>query len=153
MTFIHEDPDFGRLLAMVGEARNLDEPLIEKDYWITHTLWALEQAGLALWFKGGTSLSKGFGIIKRFSEDLDLKIEPGTSGLPGVARWKGGRKAAVAARLAFFNGLAELPLAGLTQDLMASSIDHDAESANLKVHYPGRHLEAFAHGDQSVHPA
>ena len=146
MIFIHEDPDFGKLLAMVGEARNLDEPLVEKDYWITHTLWALEQAGLDLWFKGGTSLSKGFGIIKRFSEDLDLKIEPGTSGLPPVTRWKGGRKVAVAARLAFFNGLAELSFPGLTQELMASSIDDDVESANLTIHYPGRHLEGLPTG-------
>ena len=146
MTFIHEDPDFNKLVAIVGEARNLDEPLVEKDYWITHTLWALEQAGLDLWFKGGTSLSKGFGIIERFSEDLDLKIEPGTSGLPAVARWKGGRKGAVAARLAFFHGLAELPYPGLTQDLLASSIDDDAESANLTIHYPGRHLEGLPTG-------
>jgi hypothetical protein len=38
MTFIHEDPGFAKLIAMVGEARNLDEALVEKDYWITHTL-------------------------------------------------------------------------------------------------------------------
>jgi hypothetical protein len=120
--------------------------LVEKDYWITHTLWALEQAGLDLWFKGGTSLSKGFGIIKRFSEDLDLKIEPGSSGLPSVARWKGGRKAAVEGRLSFFKGLAALHFPGLTQDLMASSIDDDAESANLTIHYPGRHLEGLPTG-------
>jgi predicted nucleotidyltransferase component of viral defense system len=65
MTFIHEDPAFSKLLAVVGEARNLDESLVEKDYWITHTLWALENAGLEVWFKGGTCLSKGFGIIQR----------------------------------------------------------------------------------------
>ena len=122
MTFIHEDPAFGKLLAMVGSAMNLDEPLVEKDYWITHTLWALEHSGLELWFKGGTSLSKGFSIIQRFSEDLDLKVEPGASGLPAVPRWKGGRKAAVAARMAFFNGLARLPFPGLTPALVASSI-------------------------------
>jgi hypothetical protein len=38
MTFIHEDPGFAKLIAMVGEARNLDEALVEKAYWITHTL-------------------------------------------------------------------------------------------------------------------
>jgi hypothetical protein len=32
MTFIHEDPDFSGLLAMVGESRNLDKPLAEEDY-------------------------------------------------------------------------------------------------------------------------
>ena len=40
-------------------------------------MWALHQTGLALWFKGGTSLSKGFGIIERFSEDLDLMVQHG----------------------------------------------------------------------------
>lgn len=146
MTFVHEDPNFGKLLAMVGASTNLDEPLVEKDYWITHTLWALENAGLELWFKGGTSLSKGFGIIQRFSEDLDLKVEPGSSGLPSVPRWKGGRKASVASRMAFFIGLAGLPLPGLTQALVESSIEDDAESANLKFHYPGRHLEDLPRG-------
>lgn len=32
--------------------------LIEKDYWVTHALWALHQTGLDIWCKGGTSLSK-----------------------------------------------------------------------------------------------
>ena len=40
---------------------------------MTHTLWALRAAGFEIWFKGGTSLSKGFALIERFSEDLDLK--------------------------------------------------------------------------------
>ena len=38
MTFIHEDSEFPQLLAMVGQASGLDEPLVEKDYWIT--LWS-----------------------------------------------------------------------------------------------------------------
>lgn len=46
------------------------------------TLWALHHSGFEVWFKGGTSLSKGFSLIERFSEDLDLKIEPGC--VPGV---------------------------------------------------------------------
>lgn len=61
---------------------------MEKDYWITHSLWALHETKLAIWFKGGTSLSKGFGIIERFSEDLDLMIERGgVTTLPEVANW------------------------------------------------------------------
>ncbi|MFM7290846.1 MAG: nucleotidyl transferase AbiEii/AbiGii toxin family protein [Planctomycetia bacterium] len=46
--------------------------------WITHALWAVHETGLDLWLKGGTSLSKGFGIIERFSEDLDLMVERGS---------------------------------------------------------------------------
>lgn len=47
--------------------------------------WAILAQGFEVWFKGGTSLSKGFGLIERFSEDLDLKIEPGSSTLPPCA--------------------------------------------------------------------
>jgi hypothetical protein len=43
-----------------------------------HVLWALEESGLLYELKGGTSLSKGWGIIQRFSEDVDIKILPPT---------------------------------------------------------------------------
>ncbi len=50
---------------------------VEKDFWVCWTLDALFN-GLAdrprLLFKGGTSLSKGFGLIKRFSEDIDVTV-------------------------------------------------------------------------------
>jgi predicted nucleotidyltransferase component of viral defense system len=39
----------------------------------TRELWALDAQGFDVWFKGGTSLSKGSGLIERFSEDLDLR--------------------------------------------------------------------------------
>lgn len=77
MSFVHDDPDFGALLNQVSAETGIAAALVEKDYWITHSLWALHKTKLAIWFKGGTSLSKGFGIIERFSEDLDLMIERG----------------------------------------------------------------------------
>jgi predicted nucleotidyltransferase component of viral defense system len=43
-----------------------------------HCLCGLQQSGLDFELKGGTSLSKGFGIIDRFSEDIDIRIEPPT---------------------------------------------------------------------------
>lgn len=50
---------------------------VEKDFWVCWTLDALFN-GLVdrprLLFKGGTSLSKGFGLIKRFSEDIDVTV-------------------------------------------------------------------------------
>lgn len=76
--FVHEDPDFDDLLRIVGDQRRLSVGLVEKDYWVTHTLGAFLDQGFELWFKGGTSLSKGFGIIQRFSEDLDVRVDPGT---------------------------------------------------------------------------
>lgn len=61
MRFIHDEPDFRDLLQVVAVQRTLAGVLVEKDYWVTHTLWALHEQGLDVWFKGGTSLSKGFG--------------------------------------------------------------------------------------------
>lgn len=88
MSFIHEDRDFADLIRIVADETELAPGLVEKDYWVTHTLWALHRSGLEVWFKGGTSLSKGFSLINRFSEDLDLRIEPGTEpGLPQVGSW------------------------------------------------------------------
>src|SRR5690349_180391 len=87
--FAHEDPEFDDLLGAVSQKRGIGVALIEKDYWVTHTLWALLEQGFALWFKGGTSLSKGFQLIERFSEDLDLKLEPGrVTGLRPISNWK-----------------------------------------------------------------
>lgn len=40
-----------------------------------HSLYGLQQMGLSFERKGGASLSKGFGIIQRFSEDIDIRIE------------------------------------------------------------------------------
>ncbi len=67
MSFLHDDPEFADLLRIVARDRGLAASLVEKDYWVTHALWALHETGLEISFKGGTSLSKGFGIIQRFS--------------------------------------------------------------------------------------
>jgi hypothetical protein len=58
--------------------------ILEKDFWVSWLLGVLfgsEFAG-ALVFKGGTSLSKVFGVIERFSEDLDLSLSPEFLRLP-----------------------------------------------------------------------
>ncbi len=91
MRFAHNDPDFGRIVFGVGQSAGINPGQIVKDYWITHVLWALHAAGLEVWFKGGTCLSKGYRLIERFSEDLDVKIGAGTAaGLPPSPNWKGG---------------------------------------------------------------
>jgi predicted nucleotidyltransferase component of viral defense system len=61
---------------VVADERGLDPVLVEKDYWIMHCLWGLQAQGLQFELKGGTSLSKGFGVIHRLSEDIDIRIEP-----------------------------------------------------------------------------
>lgn len=64
------------MIQGVAEAKNIDEAAAEKDWWVTAVLYALFHTGIAdyLLFKGGTSLSKGWGIIDRFSEDIDLAL-------------------------------------------------------------------------------
>ncbi len=63
--FVHDHTEFDALLSVVSDRRGVGVALVEKDYWVTHTLWALEENGLRIWFKGGTSLSKGFGLIEQ----------------------------------------------------------------------------------------
>ena len=75
--FLHQIPDFKKLIEAVDRKREIGFPqLVEKDYWIMHCLWGLQQEGYAFHLKGGTSLSKGYGLLDRFSEDIDILIEP-----------------------------------------------------------------------------
>jgi hypothetical protein len=65
------------LLDEVSRRRNLAPAILEKDYWVCLTLGALfslPDIGEHLVFKGGTSLSKVFGLIDRFSEDVDISF-------------------------------------------------------------------------------
>ena len=75
--FLHERSDFKALVETVADSEKINDPaLVEKDYWIMHAVFGLKQLGLTFELKGGTSLSKGFGVIHRFSEDIDIRIEP-----------------------------------------------------------------------------
>ncbi len=59
---------------------------IEKDFWACWTLqkmFDLPEWGSQLTFKGGTSLSKGWALIERFSEDIDIVIDRGSLGFGG----------------------------------------------------------------------
>jgi hypothetical protein len=144
MTFIHEEADFDDLLQIVAEDRDLGVALVEKDYWVTHTLWAMHAQGFEVWFKGGTSLSKGFGLIERFSEDLDLKLEPGAvAAVPPVTNWKSEGVTATAARRAHFQALASL-LSVPGAKVKLGDTDANFRSANLQVDYPGKHQASLA---------
>ena len=84
--FLHLRSDFNELLAIVAEEHGIDPVLVEKDYWIMHCLWGLQALNFRFELKGGTSLSKGFGVIHRFSEDIDIRIEPPETLLVKVGR-------------------------------------------------------------------
>jgi hypothetical protein len=71
--------DEDRLISIQQAAgkSGMSTKVIEKDWWVTLVLKAVFQSEFAphLSFKGGTSLSKGWNLIDRFSEDIDLAIE------------------------------------------------------------------------------
>ncbi len=76
MDYLHNHKDFYDLLRILEEEKNILAGLIEKDYWIMHVLNGLKKQGFVFELKGGTSLSKGYKIIDRFSEDIDIHIKP-----------------------------------------------------------------------------
>jgi predicted nucleotidyltransferase component of viral defense system len=72
----------------VQAAMGLDAASVEKDFWVCWTLrelFALPGVGGHLTFKGGTSLSKAWQLIERFSEDIDLIVDKEVLGFGGEA--------------------------------------------------------------------
>jgi hypothetical protein len=109
---LHERDDFLDLLTTVGESTGAGASLVEKDYWVTEALRVVATGfGDGAVFKGGTSLSKAWGLIQRFSEDIDLlirtdldelesrgacdrfmkEIDAAVAEVPGLERVDGGR--------------------------------------------------------------
>jgi hypothetical protein len=70
-----------RALAFAQTAARMaaSSVMVEKDFWVS---WLL---GLPLVFKGGTSLSKVYGVIDRVSEDIDLSMSPAFVGADEAA--------------------------------------------------------------------
>lgn len=76
---LHEQEDFEQAILMAERhfaERGIRAALIEKDYFVTEALRMIAQVGGdGVIFKGGTSLSKGWDLIHRFSEDIDLFLD------------------------------------------------------------------------------
>ena len=90
-TALHEwlkltDANKRNIFAETARKKALPVSSIEKDWWVVHTLAALFSTEYAekLVFKGGTSLSKGWNLIERFSEDVDLALDREFLGFAGV---------------------------------------------------------------------
>lgn len=74
---LHENPTlFRQSIQFASQKLNIPVIYVEKDYWVTYALSLIFQnkIGEETVFKGGTALSKCFGIIERFSEDIDLVV-------------------------------------------------------------------------------
>jgi hypothetical protein len=135
--FLHELDDFKDLLLVVSRQKKIQSQLVEKDYWIMHCLFGLKTLGLKFELKGGTSLSKGYGIIERFSEDIDVRIEP-----PEEMEVKTGKnhtkEAHIASRRKFYDWLAEerIVVPGIIQAERDTEFDNEKlTSAGIRLIY------------------
>lgn len=104
--YLHNHRQFAELIRIVADERRIDPALVEKDYWITHCLYGLQKLGLTFQLKGGTSLSKGYQIIERFSEDIDILIEP-PSGMDVKTKRNQDKPAHIESRRAFYGWLTD----------------------------------------------
>jgi hypothetical protein len=86
-TFLELPPERRRLaFQQVDATMGLQAFSVEKDFWvcwILRELFTLAEVGEHITFKGGTSLSKAWGLIKRFSEDIDIIIDKAPLGFAG----------------------------------------------------------------------
>ncbi|MCC8130986.1 MAG: nucleotidyl transferase AbiEii/AbiGii toxin family protein [Oscillospiraceae bacterium] len=77
---LHDDKElFSQVVLRTSESLNIRPEIVEKDYYVTLLLKEIYSLMPEIVFKGGTSLSKCYHLIKRFSEDIDLGIEAGAS--------------------------------------------------------------------------
>jgi hypothetical protein len=112
------------------------EQLIEKDFWVCWTLDALfnhvSVGAPRLLFKGGTSLSKGYGLIERFSEDIDITIFRADIGQPATVEdleELSGKKRA--ARLDAIQGACQEYIRGALRKQMGALLQQALGAANL----------------------
>lgn len=76
--------------TQIAENTGMASHAVEKDWWVVQVLSTIfeMESGNHLVFKGGTSLSKAWGLINRFSEDVDLAIDRSFLGFEGELRKK-----------------------------------------------------------------
>ena len=93
---IHYDKaDFADMVSVTSREMGLREAVVEKDFWVCAVLDYLFhrcQWKDAFTFKGGTSLSKVYGLIKRFSEDIDIILDWRVIGYGLDEPWQDRRK-------------------------------------------------------------
>jgi Nucleotidyl transferase AbiEii toxin, Type IV TA system len=173
------NPDFNRLLTSAVEDRRglflataarlgTTVQNVEKDFWVCWTLDALfnglQPDGPRLLFKGGTSLSKGYALIERFSEDIDITVfredidtPASVADLEALSRKQRDRRLEDIRKAcrAFIGGTLKTQLEGLAAGLpiiggqLRVTLDgDDADGQTLLLQYP-----AVSDDDQYVRPA
>lgn len=74
--YLHNHPEFKSLIDIVAREKGISPIFVEKDYWIMHCLYGIQCLDLPFEVKGGTSLSKGYDLTERMSQDIDIHVEP-----------------------------------------------------------------------------
>ncbi|MEM7678414.1 MAG: nucleotidyl transferase AbiEii/AbiGii toxin family protein [Myxococcota bacterium] len=163
--FLTLSTDERRLYFEQAAARRDVSPIVmEKDFWVCWVLSLIYASEFAehLVFKGGTSLSKVYGVIERFSEDIDLSLSPGFLGLPEPResrnqsnRWMSQAEEACAAavrdRIAPVLGAAARDCLGeRTPPWFEFKTDSLTGSPVLLFHYQSSQPEGFAYLARSV---
>ncbi len=147
--FIQLPPDRLQLIYNEAQAkRGLPAPSLEKDFWVCWTLRELFQ--LPPWtghltFKGGTSLSKAWKLIERFSEDIDIVIDRDFLGFGGATlsnKQQKKLKAECSRRIhaemkpALTERFRQLLPAGSVWSIVAASAAEDPDQQTLLFKYP-----------------
>jgi len=100
--FIRQPSEERRVYFEQTAARmRLSPQIVEKDFWVCWTLkelFGMPDLGGTLIFKGGTSLSKVYRMIERFSEDIDVSLDRASLGFSGELDPEAGRSAKEQAR-------------------------------------------------------
>lgn len=163
--FIKLPSDERRLyIEQAAIQRNIDPVIIEKDFFVCWLLSILFKSQFAdrLVFKGGTSLSKIFGAINRFSEDIDLSLSPTFLGLPESAAnrsqaekwWKKAEEAcevAVQTQIISMLEAAALDVLGKNEQARFEFLkDPQTRSPVVLFHYPSSLPTGFAYIKRSV---
>lgn len=138
--YLHNHKDFAALIKIVADEKGIEPGLVEKDYWIMHALHGLKTQGFQFELKGGTSLSKGYKIIDRFSEDIDIHIKPpekfGINENPKNTSKNNAEK-----RRAFFDWLAnEITIPGIINTARDKAFDdpENYRSGGIRLLYENR---------------
>ena len=165
LSFLELPSDERRLyMEQAAFRRNVSPVILEKDFWVCWLLGILFESQFAdsLVFKGGTSLSKVFGVIERFSEDIDLSLSPAFLKLPeaGTSRnqankWMTRAEAACGAAVRDQIGPAmEAVVAGVlgksAQAWFEFLPDSNTNSPVLLFHYPSSQPAGFDYLKRSV---
>lgn len=86
MMLHHEQDLFERAIMGASQEFHIEAAIVEKDYYVTEFLREISTKQPDVIFKGGTSLSKCYKLIRRFSEDVDLNLEGDTRPTEGQRR-------------------------------------------------------------------